>query len=130
MTRRHFYRARWQGAEYPAGLDQHPDRLWIRLRSPEPAEGFEEQAPGCHVRPVPVEDCQAVYSVTTVGEWRGATCQICDERDGELLVEYVGGLVPVALELGMERVERGVYRRWVPVHEVDGVRENVVLLAL
>ncbi|MFD8557491.1 hypothetical protein ACWDOR_01670 [Streptosporangium canum] len=130
MTRRHSYRARWQGAEYPAGLDQHPDRLWIRLRSPVPAEGFEESAPGCHVRPVPAEDCQAVYSVTTVCEWRGATCQICDERDGELLVEYVGGLVPVALELGMERVERGVYRRWVPVHEVDGVRENVVLLAL
>ncbi|WP_433247201.1 hypothetical protein ACQPYK_46610 [Streptosporangium sp. CA-135522] len=130
MTRWHFYRARWRGAEYPASLDQHPDRLWIRLRSSEPVEGFEEVAPGCFVRPVPAEDCQAVHFVTTVCEWRGAVCQVRDERDGELLVEYIGGQVPVALALGMERVERGVYRRWIPGPEVDKLYENAVLLAL
>lgn len=126
----HFYRARWRGADYPASPDRHPDRLWIRLRSLTPAEGFEELEPGCFVRPVPAEDCEGIFFVTTVCEWRGARCQVRGERDGELLVEYTGGLVPVALELGMARVERGVYRRWVPKHEVSGLRENALLLDL
>lgn len=47
---------------------------------------------------------------------------------GELLVEYTGGLLPVARKLGMERVERGVHRRWVARDEVVGLREEAVLL--
>lgn len=126
----HSYRARWRGAEYSASPDRQLDRLWIRLRSSEPAEGFEKVEPGCFVRPVPAEDCEVILFVTTVCEWWGAECQVHGERDGELLVEYIGGLMPVALELGMERVERGVYRRWVPRHEVRELRENATPLDL
>ena len=48
-----FYRARWQGADYVASPEPHALELWIRLRSAEPREGFEEVEAGCHVRPVP-----------------------------------------------------------------------------
>ncbi|MFG6197059.1 hypothetical protein [Nonomuraea sp. JJY05] len=120
----HFYRARWQGVDYVASPEPHSLELWIRLRSPEPADGFEEVEPGCHVRPVPVSECAALHFVTTVCTWRGERFHVHDERDGRLLLEYLGGSAPAAVELGLERVERGVYRLWVPRAEVTDLHEH------
>jgi hypothetical protein len=108
--------------------DPRPDGVWIRLRGTGPAEGFTEVAPGVFVRPVPAGECDEVLFAVTAGEWRGAPCQVRDERGAELLVEYVGGLLPVARELGLDRVERGVHRGWVPRDEVRDLREHAVPL--
>ncbi|MEU9832563.1 hypothetical protein AB0D67_13625 [Streptosporangium sp. NPDC048047] len=124
----HSYRARWRGTEYAASPDPRPDAVWVRLRVTEPAEGFEEVEPGCFVRPVPAGECESISFVTTVCEWRGAPFQVRDRHGDTLLLEYVGGLLPVARELELERIERGVHRRWVPGHEVTDLRENVVFL--
>ncbi|SDQ42606.1 hypothetical protein [Thermostaphylospora chromogena] len=123
-----FYRARWRGTDYEANPDPRHDGVWVRLRRAEPAEGFEEVEPGLYVRAVPLAECEAVFHVMLVCEWRGAPCRVHAERPGELLVEYTGGLLPVARKLGMERVERGVHRRWVARDEVVGLREEAVLL--
>ena len=100
----------------------------MRLRSPEPAEGFEEVAPGRYVRPVRADECESVLFVTTICEWRGAPCLVRDECDDKILVEYTGGLLPVARSLGLERTERGVHRGWVPRNEVRALREHAVPL--
>lgn len=125
---RHFYRARWQGAVYMASPEPHALELWIRLRGSEPADGFEEVEPGCHVRTVPVTECAALDFVTMVCQWREERFLVHDERDGLLLLEYLGGSALTALELGLERVERGVYRLWVPRAEVAGLHEEAVPL--
>ncbi|GII60370.1 hypothetical protein Skr01_04550 [Sphaerisporangium krabiense] len=122
----HSYRALFDGVEYEASPDPRADGLWMRLRSDRPAAGFVQVAPGRFVRPAPAEECEAVRFVTTVAEWRDAPCQVRGERDGELLLEYTGGLLPVARRLGLERVERGVHRRWVPRDEVRDLRDQVV----
>ncbi|WP_249346355.1 SseB family protein [Microbispora sp. H11081] len=124
------YRARWRGAEYPANPDPGHDGLLIRLLRDEPADGFEERAPGRFVRPVPAAECEAVFHVTRRCEWRGAPCLVREERAGEPLLEYVGGLLPVARALGMERIERGVHRRWVARAETGEPREHAELLDL
>ncbi|GAA2664774.1 MULTISPECIES: hypothetical protein [Nonomuraea] len=126
----HSYRARWHGADYPASPEASALEVWLRLRSDEPAEGFTEVEEGCHVMPVPATACEAVWYVTTVCRWRGVECHVHDEREGELLLEYLGGSAPEAAALGMERIERGVYRRWVPVAEVEDLQEHAVPLAL
>ena len=100
------------------------DGVWLRLLSPTPLEGFHEAAPGRWVRPVPAAECEQVSYVATVCEWGGAPCTVLGDRDGELLIEYAGGLAPTAARLGLERVERGVYRRWVPREEVAELREE------
>lgn len=122
------YRARWQGAEYAAVPEARPDGLWMRLRSPVPAEGFEEVEPGGFVLPVPATACEEAAFVTTVCEWRGAPFVVLDESDGEVWLEYTGGRVTVARQLGLERVERGVHRCRVPRGEVGELREQVVSL--
>ncbi|MFI6927977.1 hypothetical protein ACIBIZ_49165 [Nonomuraea spiralis] len=122
----HFYRARWQGADYVASPEPHALELWVRLRLTEPADGFEEVEPGCHVRTVPVTEVESLQFVTTECTWRGESFQVHDERDALLLLEYLGGSAPAALALGLERVERGVYRAWVPRAEVADLREQVV----
>ncbi|MEV8633406.1 hypothetical protein AB0395_17265 [Streptosporangium sp. NPDC051023] len=126
----HLYRARWQGADYPASPEPSALETWVRLRRDEPAEGFQEVEPGCHVRTVPAAECESVRFVTTVCRWRGAEFHVHDEREGELLLEYLGGSAPEALALGLERIERGVYRRWVPRAEVGELREHEVSLDL
>ncbi|OPG03958.1 hypothetical protein B1L11_38895 [Microbispora sp. GKU 823] len=124
------YRARWRGAGFPANPDPGHDGLLIRLLGDGPADGFEERAPGRFVRSVPAEECEAVFHVTRVCAWRGAPCLVRDERAGELLLEYTGGRLPVARALGMERIERGVHRRWVARAEVSEVREHAEPLDL
>jgi hypothetical protein len=59
-----------------------------------------------------------------------APFQVHDEEDDLLLLEYTGGEVPVARSLQLERLDRGVYRAWVPRVEVQMLRENVVPLSL
>ncbi|MET8138820.1 hypothetical protein ABZU32_00780 [Sphaerisporangium sp. NPDC005288] len=126
----HGYRVRWRGEEYEAAPDPRPDGLWMRLRAAGPVDGFEPVAPDRHVRPVPAGECERVVFVTTACLWRGAPCQVRAEREGELLVEYTGGLLPVARALGFERVERGVHRAWVSRDEVADLHEQAVLLDL
>ncbi|SEF89714.1 hypothetical protein SAMN05444920_101959 [Nonomuraea solani] len=122
------YRARWRGADYPASPEPHAMELWVRLRSAEPLDGFEEVEPGCHVRTVPAPECESLHLVTTVCRWRGEPFLVCAEEEGRLLIEYPGGSAIAARELGLERVERGVYRLWVPRSEVSGLQEEVVAI--
>ncbi|MGP3911074.1 hypothetical protein [Nonomuraea sp. 10N515B] len=125
---RHFYRARWREKDYVASPEPHSLELWVRLRRPDPADGFEEVEPGCHVRTVPATECSALHFVTTVCTWRGEQFHVHDEHDGRLLLEYLGGSALAAVDLGMERIERGVYRLWVPRAEVTGLHEHAVSL--
>ena len=122
------YRARWYGADYDASPELRSGRLWMRLRSAAPAPGFEEVRAGRYVRAVPADECEAACFVTTVCRWRGAPFRVHDQREDALLLEYTGGQVTVAQSLELERVERGVHRRWVPRDEVAELREHTVPL--
>lgn len=128
MTAWHAYQARWRGADYAASPEPHALELWVRLRSPGPLDGFEEVEPGCHVRTVPAPECESLHFVTVVCHWRGQPFQVHDERGGRLLLEYLGGSVVIARELGLERVERGVYRCWAARSEVGELREELTPL--
>jgi hypothetical protein len=125
----HSFRARWNGQEYTAGADPQPDELLIRLYSATAAEGFEEVTPERYVRVVRAGECDAILYVTTVCEWLGAPFLVHAEDGDDLLVEYIGGLLPDAQRLKLQRIERGVYQAWVPRAEVRALRENVVVLS-
>jgi len=122
------YRARWEGTEYACTPEVFPEGLWIHLCSNQPSAGFEELEPGVYLQLVQATECDVVVYVTTVCQWRGEPCMVHDERDDELLLEYTGGKVPRAMALGLERVERGVYRGWVHRDEARGLRESTTLL--
>lgn len=126
------YRSRWQGMEWECTPEQFVDGLWVHLLSQQPLEDFEEVVPGVHIRLVSAAECDMVAHVTMVCEWRGEPFVVLDERTAagaeDLLLEYTGGKVPRAHELGLERIERGVYRGWVPREEVRGLREDMTML--
>ena len=123
------HRARYRGTEYRCSPEPRPEGLWIRLRSETPAPGFEEVAPGCSVRVVPATECEVLLHAAMVCEWRGEPWTVRDERPGELLCEHTGGSGPAARALGAERVDRGVYQRWVPRDEVRALREELTVLS-
>lgn len=122
------YRARWAGTDYEASPDLVDGRLFVRLYAPAPADGFDEAAPGRHVRVVPAADCAAIWHVTTVCEWRGAPFLVRAARGTKLLIEYTGANAPRATSLGLERVERGVHRVWAERDEVAALTEKAVIL--
>ncbi|MBG0816642.1 hypothetical protein [Planomonospora sp. ID82291] len=131
-----FYRVRWGGLCHRAVPELRPDGVWMRLCDPPPDGADEadgaggEPASGRRAGPVPAAECERVDLVTTVCEWNGAPFLVLAARGTELLLEYLGGLAPVAAALGLERIERGVHRRWVDRDEVTGLREEAVDLDL
>ncbi len=122
------YRARWQGTEYACTVEALTDGLWVHLRSTAPLPEFEEFQPDVYLKLVHAAECDMVAHITMTCQWRGEPCMVHDERDDDLLLEYTGGQVPRARALGLERLERGVYRGWVNRDEVRGLRENTTLL--
>ncbi|GAA3615656.1 hypothetical protein GCM10022419_121180 [Nonomuraea rosea] len=125
---RQAYRARWAGVDYEASAELVDSALWMRLYGSAPADGFEKVVPGRFVRAVPAMDCSAIWHVTTVCEWRAAPFLVHTARETELLIEYTGGDARHAVALGLERVERGVYRTWVKADEVTALRERAVVM--
>ena len=122
------YRARWEGTEYACTTEVLADGLWVHLLSSGPLDGFEELTPGIHVKLVLAMECDMVTYARMTCRWRDEPFIVQDERPGGMLLEYTGGKVPRALELGLERIERGVYRGWVPRHEVRALRETTTML--
>jgi len=126
------FRARFQDEEYACTPEQLASGLRVHLLSETPVDGFVELQPGVHIRLVLASECTQVAHVTVNCQWQGESCMVHDERttnDGdELLLEYIGGKVPRALELGMDRVARGVYQRWAPRDQIRDLREVRTLI--
>jgi hypothetical protein len=122
------YRARWAGADFEASVDLVDGLLWMRLYGSAPADGFEKVGDGRFVRAIPAIDCSDIWHVTTVCEWRSAPFWVHTTRETELLLEYLGGDALQAAALGLERVERGVYRLWVERTEVTALQEKLCRL--
>lgn len=127
-TRWAAYRARWKGEEYLAFPHVDQDGDYVRIHSATGGPGFAPTESGGYVRPVPLGACDVVLFVTMVCSWRTIECQVLDERDEDLLLQFVGGSTPQARSAGFDRIERGVYRRWVGREEIRGLRENTTVL--
>lgn len=122
------YRARWRGDEYRAAIFPLGNVLWVRLHSAKVRSGFQEVTEQDYVQSVLAEECDAVLFVSTVCTWRGAEFLVTDERGEELQLEYVEGDAIKAMGMGLERIERGVYRGWVQRDEVRGLRESTAII--
>jgi len=116
---RNGYVARWRVVEYEAS----PDGQVVRLYADAPAAGFEEVRAGRYRRLVPWDELDWFGYVRTVAAWRDLPVLVLAERDGQVRVEYLGGVAPLALEAGLTRTEPGVYQGWVPRAEVVAVQE-------
>jgi hypothetical protein len=114
------YVARWRGAEYEASPGADGE---VRLYSAEPAEGFTEARPARYVRVVPATEVEDLGYVRTVCRWRDEPFIVVGEHETWLRVEYVGGRLPVARRLGLDRIDHGVWQAWAPRAEVTDVHE-------
>lgn len=120
MSVRDGFYAGWRGLEYEAG----PDGEEIRLYTGAPAEGFEEVAPGRHVRVVAAGEVDHLSYVITLCTWRGEPFQVLGEHETWLRVEYAGRDPAVAERLGLEMFDLGVYQAWAPRAEVRDLHER------
>jgi hypothetical protein len=117
------YVALWRGAEYEASPHADGD---IRLYTTQPADGFEETRPGRHRRSVPASELEQLRYVRTACRWRGERFIVVGEHETWLRVEYTGGRGPVALRLGLDRVDHGVWQTWAPRAEVEDLHEEFI----
>lgn len=115
------YLARWRGQEYEAGPGVDGN---IRLYTPEPSEGFEEVRPGRFRRVVSPSEVDSLRYVRTVCTWKGARFIIVGEHETWLRVEYIGGRAPIAEQLGLDRIDHGVWQAWAPRSEVTDLHEE------
>jgi hypothetical protein len=114
------YVARWRGTEYEAGPGTDGE---VRLYAAEPAEGFDETRPSRYVRVIPADEVEDLRYVRTVCRWRGETFIVVGEHETWLRVEYIGGRLPTAQRLGLDRIDYGVWQTWAPRAEVTELHE-------
>ncbi len=114
------YVARWRGVEYEAS----PDGSFVRLYRPTPADGFTPVREGRYVQVLPMSEVTDLSYVRTICSWRGEQFVVLAEHETWLRLEYTGGKAPVAVALGLEEFEFGVYQGWVPAAEVADLREH------
>ena len=120
MTIANGYRARWRDAEYEASPDgQYAVRLYTQLPTP----GFAEIREGRHCRVIPRDEADWGGYVRTVAGWRDLPVLVLAERDAQALVEYLGGLAPLALAAGLTRIEPAVYQGWVEMSDLTQVQQ-------
>jgi hypothetical protein len=115
------YVARWRDADYEAapGVDGE-----VRLYATVPSEGFEEVRPGRFVQIVGNGEVASLRYVRTHCTWRGEPFVVIAEHDGWVRLEYSGGRAPVAMALGLDRLDTGVYQTWVARQEIEQLREE------
>jgi hypothetical protein len=115
------FTARWRGTDYDAvpGVDGE-----VRLYSATPAEGFEEVRAGRYLQIVADHDVESLRYVRTHCTWRGEPFIVIGEHGGWMRLEYVGGRAPVAVALGLDRIDGGVYQTWVSREEIEQLEEE------
>lgn len=124
------YIAEWRGDRYEASPALEADRLVIRLYRAEAGEGFDEVRTDRYVRVIPWEGIDALFYRRSVCEWRGEPFIVLDrDESGTLLLEYIGAQQPVVQRLGLDRLERGVFRAQLPEADVTRLAEEDVRLS-
>jgi hypothetical protein len=115
------YTARWRDADYDAvpGVDGE-----VRLYAAAPTEGFEEVRPGRFLQVVPENEVESLRYVRTHCTWRGEPFVIIGEHEGWVRVEYTGGRAPIAVAMGLDKVDVGVYQAWVARQEIAELRQE------
>lgn len=115
------YIARWRDADYDAvpGVDGE-----VRLYAAAPAEGFEEVRPGRFLQVVAGDQVESLRYVRTHCTWRGEPFVVIGEHEGWVRVEYAGGRAPVAVAMGLDKVDVGVYQAWVARQEIAELRQE------
>ena len=119
--------ATYRGTEYDAAIYLGLDEQLVSLHSERPTDGFAPVGER-FVREVPLADCDALEYARPVGIYRDLPVAILDEQGAadELRVESLAHDAPAAAAAGLDRVERGVYRGWVPASQVRQQRLEIV----
>lgn len=118
------YIARFDGMDYLSSIGRVNGVDFIRLRSREPLDGFEQARPGLYVRVVTSAQCEAVLKSVRVGIWRGLDSWICTISGDRASLMYLGGDQRRAVEAGFRAEVRGVYTAVASLDEVTAQRRQ------
>ena len=117
--------AGYRGDEYDAAVYLGQDEQLVSLHSSTLVDGFTETDSG-FVLELPLAACDTVHYVRPVGLYRQLPVAILGERDVEVYVESLANDATAASALGLQRIERGVYRGWVSASDVQQRRLEMI----
>lgn len=118
------YIARFDGMDYLSSIGRVNGVDFIRLRSRQPLDSFEQARPDLFVRVVTSTQCEAVLKSLRVGTWRGLDSWIYQIAGDRASLMYLGGDQPRAVEAGFRAMARGVYTAIALLDEVTAQRRQ------
>jgi hypothetical protein len=112
----------YQGSRYRAG---RVDKDTIEVVSEDPADmqrGFApyEYQSGVYVKEVRRAEVDEVYLLYTMAQFRGKTYPVVSMQDGKYQLFGHGG----DAKFGFQRIDHGVWERWVGPEELDRIWEE------
>jgi hypothetical protein len=116
--------ARHHGRLYKSNATSGSDKVPLVAYGDTPPEpGFEQLKPGVWRKRVAREEVSELYEVEYRCTYRGLDCVAAREDDGRVELLYLAGNSYAAKDAGMEEIDHGVFRTWVPRNELPDLHE-------
>lgn len=117
--------ARYHGRLYKSNATSGSDKVPLLAygdAAPEP--GFEPVKPGVWRKRVSRDEVSELYQVEYRCTYRGLDCVAArEDDDGRIELLYLIGNRYAAEDAGLEEIDHGVFRTWVPRNELPDLHE-------
>lgn len=77
-----------------------------------------------YVKTVSKEDIEYIYRITTFAEYNDIKVQVIKETDDKILISKMDGDCNLLSKIGMEKVDKGIYQKWVLKDSVSKIYEE------
>lgn len=116
--------ATYKGKIYEAGTKGN-DIVILRSRDSEDKKyGFTLYKNIIYTMKVSRIDVDELCSITTIAEYEGLSFEVLKEKDGSILISSMKGNYKKFEDIGMDKVDKGVYEMWIPKEDAMKIYEE------
>lgn len=122
----------YKGNEYSAGIKKD-GRIVLRSEDPASREnGFVEKKIGnnrIYIKYVQKNEVEEMYDKKEYAVYEGYKFVVVEETEERILILTMNGDYHEWIRLGMERVDKGVYQKWINKNEaeIEILKEKILL---
>ncbi|QUH28815.1 hypothetical protein [Vallitalea guaymasensis] len=118
----------YKGKLYEARVKDSKTYILCSYNKEDIINGFSLYKDIVYVKTVSKDDVEYIYRITTFAEYNYIKVQVIKETNDKILISKMDGDCNLLLKIGMEKVDKGIYQKWVSKDSVSKIYEEKELL--
>lgn len=114
----------YKGKLYEARVKDSKTYILCSYNKEDIINGFSLYKGIVYVKTVSKEDIEYIYRITTFAEYNDIKVQVIKETDDKILISKMDGDCNLLSKIGMEKVDKGIYQKWVLKDSVSKIYEE------